>query len=292
MKRILNNTRYIIAVLLGGLVVACDSPFDLNIEQTPAKVVIEGLITNESKRHYVRVSTTKEYGKSGASPIVNDAIVTVVDDQGNEFDFIHNDTGESDLDGYYFPATAFAGQIGNIYTMTVQLDGSTYTASDELLRVTAVDSLSVEVNEDIRDLDPANLPHNIDFDEFYSIFFFAKEPQDTKDFYLFKFYKNGELVKDSETDIYFAEDTFVGENIYDIEGAGLYALEDTATVEFYSLTRAGFVYYTDMFNVLNNDGGMFGAVPSNPRTNITGGALGYFQTSAVSNRSIIVKDPG
>ncbi len=292
MKRILNNTRYIIIVLLSGLAVACDSPFELDVDQAPTKVVIEGLITNESKRHYVKVSTTKKYGKSGASPVVSDATVTVVDDQGNEFDFIHNDTGESGLDGYYFPTVAFMGEVGSTYTMSVQVDGGTYTASDKLLRVTAIDSLSIEVNEDIRDLDPADLPNDIDPDEFYAVFFFAKEPQETKDYYLFKFYKNGVLVKDSETDIYFAEDTFVGEDIHNIEGASFYALEDSVTVEFYSLTREGFVYYTDMFNVLNNDGGMFGAIPSNPRTNIIGGALGYFQTSAVSNRSIIVKDPG
>lgn len=291
MNRIIKHIQYSLVILIGGLIVSCDTAFDLNIDQAPTKVVIEGLVTNESKRHFVKVTTTKEYGKPGASPVVDNATVSVVDNQGNEYSFVHNDTGESNLDGYYF-STAFAGIIGNTYTMTVEVDGNTYTGSDVLLRVTAVDSLSIEVDEDLRDIDPEDLPVDIDPDEFYEVFFFAKEPQDTKDYYLFKFYKNGKILKDFESDIYFAEDTFVGEDIHDLATAGYFALEDTATVEFYSLTREGFVYYTDMFNVLNNDGGMFGAVPSNPRTNLMGGALGYFQTSAVSRLSIIVKDPG
>jgi hypothetical protein len=278
-------------ILIATFFTACDSPFDLNIDQAPTRVVIEGLITDEAKQHYVKISTTKEYGTAGASPIIKDAVVEVVDEQGNVYVFTHNNTGESDLDGYYFSAI-FAGEIGNTYTMTVQLEGNVYAASDELLRVTNVDSLAVKINEDVRDIAPEDLPDDIDPDEFYEVFFYAKEPQETKDYYLFKYYKNGEILKDSDTEISFAEDTFVGEDIHDIATAGFFALEDSATVEFYSLTREGFVYYTDMFNVLNNDGGMFGAVPSNPRTNLTGGALGYFQTSAVTRRSIIVKEPG
>lgn len=287
----INYTRYTLVLLMASFLGSCDSAFDINVEQAPTKVVIEGLITDEAKQHYVRVSTTKEYGTAGASPIVSNATVEVVDNQGNTFTFSHNDTGNGDLDGFYF-SPVFAGEIGSIYTMTVQLDGNTYSGSDELLRVTNVDSLSVKVNEDLRDVDPEDLPDDIDPDEFYEVFFYAKEPQETKDYYLFKYYKNGEILKDSETEISFAEDTFVGEDIRDIATAGFFALEDSATVEFYSLTREGFVYYTDMYNVLNNDGGMFGAVPSNPRTNLIGGALGYFQTSAVTRRSIIVKEPG
>jgi hypothetical protein len=287
----ITNIRFMLVILIASILGSCDSPFDLNVDQAPTKVVIEGLITNELKQHYVRVSTTKEYGKSGTSPIVKNAIVEVADNQGNTFTFTHNETGESDIDGYYF-SPVFAGNIGSIYTMTVQLDGNSYSGSDKLLRVTSVDSLSVKINEDLRDVAPEDLPDDIDPDEFYEVFFIAKEPQETKDYYLFKYYKNGEVLKDSDTEISFAEDTFVGEDIHDIATAGFFALEDSATVEFYSLTRKGFVYYTDMYNVLNNDGGMFGAVPSNPRTNLTGGALGYFQTSAVTRRSIIVKDPG
>lgn len=293
MKKISHYTQQIFfALILLLLCASCDSAFDINVDQAPTKVVIEGLITNESKRHYVRVSTTKEYGTSGASPVATNATISVTDNQGNEYDFIHNDTGDSNLDGHYFPITPFAGIIGNTYTMNVELDGNIYTAADELLRVTTVDSLSIKIDEDLRDLDPEDFPIDIDPDELYEVFFYAKEPQETKDYYLFKYYKNGEILKDSETDISFAEDTFVGEEIFDIATAGYFALDDSATVEFYSLTRESFVYYTDLFNVLNNDGGMFGAIPANPRTNLTGGALGYFQTSAVTRRSIIVKDPG
>ncbi len=287
----LKNIKYTLVALSTMLIIACDSPFELDAEQAPTQLVIEGLVTNEMSRHFILVTQTKNYGIPGAAPVVKDAQVEVSDNQGNTYNFIHNDTDDIAADGYYFSENEFAGQVGNAYTMTVSHGGKSYTGSDVLLRVTSVDSLTVKVDEDLRDRDPNDEIPGLDFDEFLEVFFFAQEPQETKDFYLFKYYKNGIILKDFESDMYFAEDTFVGEDIHDIATAGYFAENDTATVEFYSLTRQGYVYYTDLFNVLNNDGGMFGAVPSNPRTNLTGGALGYFQTSAVDRISMIVKDP-
>jgi hypothetical protein len=59
-------------------------------------------------------------------------------------------------------------------------------------------------------------------------------------------------------------------------------------VEIYSLTREQFVYFTDLANILNSDGGMFSPPPANPRSNISGGALGLFQVSGISRASILI----
>ena len=62
-------------------------------------------------------------------------------------------------------------------------------------------------------------------------------------------------------------------------------------VEMYSITREAFIYYNDLFNLINNDGGMFTPPPANPRSNVSNGALGYFQVSALDTASIIVTEP-
>jgi len=61
-----------------------------------------------------------------------------------------------------------------------------------------------------------------------------------------------------------------------------------ATVELYSLTRVQYIYFSDLANILNNDGGMFSPPPANPRSNLSGGALGLFQVSSVSRASILI----
>lgn len=63
-----------------------------------------------------------------------------------------------------------------------------------------------------------------------------------------------------------------------------------ARVEIYSLSRNGYVLYNDLFLILNSDGGgMFGAIPSSPRTNLTNGALGFFQVSAVNEKELLIE---
>jgi hypothetical protein len=69
-----------------------------------------------------------------------------------------------------------------------------------------------------------------------------------------------------------------------------YAQNDKARLEVYSLTRRGYIFYNDLSIVLNNDGGgMFGPIPSSPRTNLTNGALGFFQVSAVQEKETFIE---
>jgi hypothetical protein len=58
----------------------------------------------------------------------------------------------------------------------------------------------------------------------------------------------------------------------------------------YSLSRDGFVFYTDLMALLNNDGGVFSQPPSNPRTNLSRGALGFFQASALVMKELEIKE--
>lgn len=120
--------------------------------------------------------------------------------------------------------------------------------------------------------------------------FYAHEPQETKDFYLFKFYRNDTLVLDSPTDIYFSNDDLLAEEINGIPTASFYKMGDTGKVEMYSISNAGFIYYNDLINLLQSDGGMFGSPPVNPRTNVKGGALGFFQASSVVSETIKVEE--
>ena len=280
MKKI---SRYIPILLLLSFF-ACEKTVILDIEETESKVVIEGLITNSVDLNYIRLSRSRDFYASGPAEGINNATVVVNDNAGGEVRYLHNPDNVPELDGVYLPETPYAGIIGNTYTMSVMVDGESYMAQETLLPVTQIDSLTVIVNEDEME-DPDEENH------FYEVLFFAQEPQDRVDHYLFKFYGNDEIVRDSEEDIYFAEDEFIGEAIDDLPIAGFYELDDLVRVEMFSISREAFVYYNDLFNLLNNDGGMFSPPPANPRTNLSNGALGYFQVSAVEMDEIVIEEP-
>jgi len=273
-----------ILIIFSGLtLLSCEKTVLLDLDQMSSKVVIEGLVTNQPGYQFVKVSRTDGFYESGATPRVTDAIVSVSDDLGNEFMLIHNPNNHADSMGYYLPITPFVGAVGRTYHLTVNIGGEQFEAEDKLYSVTAIDSLQYQVNDDERD-DPK------EDGKYYEVLMYAKEPQETDDYYLFKFFRNDSLKIYSPTDIYFADDKTLGEEINGVQTPVYYATGDTARVEMYSLSRVGYVFYSDLFNLLNNDGGMFSPPPANSRTNITNGALGFFQVSAVAISGIRINE--
>lgn len=277
--------KHILLILVfAAVLVSCEETIKLDLKQTPPTVVIEGLVTNRAGMQRVKVSMTADFYSSSKTPRVTDATVLVTDDQGNEFPFVHNPNNVNDLDGIYVPQDEnFAGLVGRKYTLTVVVNGKTYTATDDLASVIPIDSLKYRLNEDEAE-DPK------DFGKAHEVLIYAREPQDETNFYLFKFYRNDSLKYYNDTDIYISDDEYLAEKIDGIETPIYYAPGDVARVEAYSLSRGGYVFYYDLNSILNNDaGGMFGPVPASPRTNLSNGALGFFQVSAVNTASITIE---
>lgn len=270
-------------LLTGLTLISCQETIVLELEDSEPQVVFEGLITN-SDLNFVKISKSRGFYESGDSEKVTDATV-VISANGEENVFVHNPDNDPLFNGVYLPPAGFTPSIGTTYQMSAIVEGVEYTAEETLLPVTSIDSLTIRLNE-YELLDPE------EEGRFYEVFFYAKEPQDRIDHYLFKVYRDGVIVKDSNEDIYISEDKFLGEDIDDLAVAGYYAIGDTVRVEMYSLTRESYVFYADVLNLINSDGGMFSPPPANPRSNISNGGLGYFQTSALDTETIIVEDPG
>ncbi|MFT7149798.1 MAG: hypothetical protein ACI82Q_001658 [Nonlabens sp.] len=277
----IHNLLFIFAAVI---FTACEETIIIETGDLDERVVIEGLVTDQ-ENHFVKLTRTRSFYSTGPAEAIENAIVSVSDDIGNTYQFVHNPSGNLAENGFYYPVNSFKGQVGAVYALDVQVDGEQYTAQEELLPVTTIDSLTVIINlEELEDPDEEG--------RFFNVLFYASEPQDRKDQYLFKFYRDGEIVRDFQTDIYFTDDALLGERIDDLEIAGFYAEGDLVTVEMYSLTQEAYVFYSDLFNLLNNDGGLFSPPPANPRTNLSNGALGYFQVSSLDSEDKLIADPG
>jgi hypothetical protein len=270
-------------LLLAIVFVSCDKPIHLNLNESQSRVIIEGQVTNRAGYQYVKLSRSVDFYQSGALPKITNATVSVKDGDGNEIMFIHNPNNKADSVGYYLPQTPFLGVIGKDYHLRVDVDGEIYEADDHLYPVTSVDSLAYRIDDDEKD-DPKT------YNKFYEVLLYAKEPHPSKDYYLFKFYRNDSLKLYNDTDIYYTDDEALGESINGISTPIFYAPGDKATIEAYSLSRSGYVFYDDLQKLLNNDGGMFSQPPANSRTNLSNGALGFFQASAINSASIVVEE--
>jgi hypothetical protein len=275
--------RKLLIILIFPLVLAgCDVPIDLDIEQTPPQIAIEALVTNRPGQPFVRVTLSADFYYEGAASHVSDAIVTLRNDLGQSVAFSHYAGNNTDSTGYYLPPQGFAGQVGRIYTLSVLARGKTYEATDSLKYVTSIDSLAYRPNVYAQQDPPSD-------GKIYELLIYAKEPQESKDYYLVKYYRNDSLTYGGDSDVYVLDDYGVGENIDGVPSAIWFGIGDKAEIEMYSLTRQGFLFYNDLVIIMNSDGGMFSPPPANPRTNFSNGALGFFQVSAASSRSIVLE---
>jgi hypothetical protein len=270
------------AIYLGMLLyawlgmVGCQKEVQIDTDQVQPRFVIDGLVTNIDTNHVIRITRSKSFNDKGDNPAIENAQVEVSDGT-QTYRFTHEGAGN-------YRSERFAGVIGKTYLMRIVIDGQVFTAQEELRPVSPVDSLKWTVDPD----NQQNPPDSRYPDRYYEMTLYAIEPQDRIDYYQFRFYRNGEKINDSGNDVFIAEDKFFSERIDGIECPGFYTPGDTGRAEMYSISRDVYLFYSDLNTVLNTDGGMFGPIPANPRSNISNGALGLFQVSAVSSRSVVI----
>lgn len=256
---------------------SCEKTVELDLEQTQAATIIEGLITDQAGKQYIRISQSAGFYSNGQNPPVSGAAVTVEDSEGNAYSFIERDPG------YYVPQTPFAGKVGNTYTMTAKVGEGIYTASELMNYVPPFDSLSIRIDEE-EQADPE------DEGRFYEVLVYIKEPQATVDYYLAKFYRNDTIQNWNGEWAFAYDDLLLSEDISNLPIPFYYAKGDMARVEMYAITRECYKHYLGLNENINNDGGMFSGQPANLRTNIEGGAIGYFQVSGLAVAETKVAD--
>jgi hypothetical protein len=262
---------------------SCEETIVLDVNQVEPKIVIEGIVTDKPGYQMVKVTRSKGFYTNGKTPRITNAVVTVSDNLGETITFTHNPRNHPDSTGIYLPSSDFVGKIGRTYTLKVNADGKDFTASDKLLPVISMDSLKYQIN-DFEEEDP-EIEGRI-----YELLMYARENQNEKNFFLFKFYRNDSLTYNNDTDIYYSDDELLAENINGATSPVYYSIGDDATVEVFSLSKVGYVYFNDLSSILNGDGGgMFGPIPSAPRTNLSNGAIGFFQVSAIDISKVKVE---
>lgn len=270
-----------ILLFVVSLTSSCEKTVKLDLDQVPARVVIEALVTNIPGRQYVVVSRTADFYQTGKTEKVTNAVVEVEDDLGNVFNFIHNPNNVPDDEGRYL-LDNFTGSIGRHYKISVTVDGVTYTSEDSMVSVMTLDKLIFVIDEDEKE-DP-----KVEGELFQPFVSFI-EPESTKDFYLMKFFRNGEVMRYYETDVVVLRDDLIEGEVKDLDVGVFFAKEDVVRMEIQSISNNAYLFYSDLSNLLETDGGLFATPPVNPRSNFSNGAMGVFQVSAINSIERVVE---
>lgn len=114
----------------------CTKVLDIEFEDTPSVLVVDGFISNENNIYTVKLSRAAAFTGvrdlgGNPSPIDN-ASVTVSDDQGTVFEFLNTRLGTYESD-----SLVFRGEVGRVYTLEIVVDGQTYRSTPEILSANA-----------------------------------------------------------------------------------------------------------------------------------------------------------
>jgi len=239
---------------------SCEKEIDIKLNSSEPRLVIEAFIVKDSLAT-VRITKSKNYGESNEYPPVDNAFITLSDNNGNI------EVLEQNADGEY-KTSLMRGIEGTKYSLTVNVEGDEYTAES---------TMPIQVN--IGYISMYYIPA---FEAAAPMVTFL-DPEGIENYYRYVLYINGKKMPDlfvsSDEDrdgkvvsrlLFFDSDYNDEEEI---------KKGDLISVEMYTLDKGAYDFFESWARI--------GSTLANPKTNITGGALGYFSAHTMVEDSTI-----
>ncbi len=268
-----------LAAALLLVVTGCEKVITLDLQTSPAQVVIEANLVDDG---YGRVSLSRSvnYTETNTFPPVVGAVVTLTDDAGGRETLRETSPGQ-------YAGVTLKGVPGRTYTLRVETGGTAYVALSTLPVVVPFENLASEVN-----------PFGAD-DGLRAVVQYT-DPAGRANSYLFRQYRNGRLNKaiflqnDKYTDGKPVSEPLRNQGGLAGTGGGpppdpidKLGSGDTLTVEMQNVDAGVYEYFRTLNQILDANPA-FSVTPTNPKTTISGGALGYFSAHSSRTRRLIL----
>lgn len=241
------------------LLTSCQKVIQLDLSTTTPQLVIQGDVYDGQGPYTVSISKTVNFDAPNIYPPVNNAIVTISDNGAQPQELSQT------TDGTYVTST-LQGIVGHTYTLTVKVDGVTYTGN-------------------------STMPPAVDIDTIYYkkplfggsklIAFDFRNPPNKENYYQVIHRINGKPVTgfsvfNNNTD----QEEVISYSFMSVENTPPLQEGDTIDVWLECIDKNVFEYYRSA----NRDSGR-SASPANPVSNISNGALGYFNACSVRKKT-------
>ena len=255
---------YLIAVLLIISTAGCKKILDVKLKNADVQLVITGEVNNRKGPYKVQISKSVNFYEDNIFPAVSDAFVTI---KGNGV----TDTLTEKEPGIYF-TDKLDGEPGKTYTLHVAVDGKVFSASSVMPRPVRIDSLTFLMGEN------KNLYAVVNF----------QDPPGIENFYEFIEFADGQRFKNSRGNSVFSDRLSDGRHISTV----LY--DDTTdiragislTVQMNCIDKPVYNYLQQLLQISGNGGSFSNPSPTNPTSNISGGALGYFSANTITTKPV------
>jgi hypothetical protein len=254
---------YIVVILLFAATTSCEKVIDLDLPKGDALPYVDAWITNKPGVQSIKFLKAVNYMNSNAPEPITDAQITVTDiTSSKDYPFNYSNGAYS-----YDAGNNPIGVVGHIYKLRIAYKGETFEATDTLKRVTTIDSLPYEFQEE-----------ESDEEEGFYVKLYARDLPGARDYYWIRTYKNNEL-NHYVGEMLSIDGAFGEEGITDgfafippfrdgvTSGEEPYKKGDHVKVVIRSLSRNGFYFLEQAVKQLENQG-MFAEVLQNVPANV------------------------
>lgn len=241
---------------------SCEKEVDVDLRSVPPRIAIEGIV-KQDQLATIRVSHTIDFGDNDGYPDISGAIVTISDDKGNSEILKQGNNG-------WYTAERIKGETGVTYHMSVVYEGQEYTATSKMPPQVLVDSVTMRkvpiidyAFPIVNFKDPAGTEN-----QYYRalVFINGKQHPDAMEFVQTAEFNDGK---------HFNLELLLASNDSDVDPI---KKGDEITVEFQCIDKGTYKFFLTMYSI--------GQSPTNPISNISNGALGYFSACTSERRSI------
>ena len=259
--------KIIIPILCSILfLVSCDKEISLALDNNNPTLVIDGSITDQAGPYFVQLSLSIPVTNPTTIVGVNNARVIITDQTGIKDSLLFVSNG-------LYKTQKIKGIEGGTYNLEVIVDQKKYTASATMPKKVNLDSLRINTFPFHGEINYSIIPVYTDPIVIGNSYRFIQKINDTLDptFHVFDDNLNNGKVNQRPLR--------GGDNNLKVK------LKDNVFVEMQCISNASYLYYNSL-NQQSGAGPGGGTAPSNPPSNIEGGALGIFSAHTVQRKTV------
>lgn len=285
----MKNLNLILLLAITFLLTNCEDPIDVPSPFEGPTVAVDAWLTNTTDVQTIVVNQSTDYFAGGRPGTISDAVVTVCRN-GEEACFTFTESEPGNYQWTPAPGETL-GNIGDAFSLTIELADQTLTASTVLNRTASLDSISLTFEEE-----------SIFFKEGFYAQVYARDQSGFGDSYWAKVWKNDTLLNrtfentlsfdgafEPGTDIdglYFLP-PLREINALDDEGTFIpYVQGDSVYVEVHSISNVAWQFMSIAFEQIENEG-IFAVPIANAQGNISSSSeekiLGIFNVAQVAS---------
>ncbi len=257
---------FIIPILLTS-VLSCQKVIPVKLNQAAQQYVIEAEVNDGPGPYTVTISRTKDFTENNNFGQIGGARVIITDVEAKKADTLKETTPGA------YRTSVISGVPGRTYMLSVLVNGQTFTATSTMpLQPVSIDSLYAA--------------HSLfGGDDIYMVPVF-RDPVGKGNYYRIRQFIGGTEVKGSivRSDEALDGQIFRMQMFYDTDkdaGNPLITKGSMITAQLQCLNKQVYDYYRTLQDATGDNS----STPANPLTNITGGALGLFNTCTSRSRT-------